>query len=93
MDRRNRVGDLMISHMRQEGVFSACTHDGIVSDVGNGAGLRLWKGMNPHPLSYARVAMSYLRRDERFDKGLIRACDIRGRETRLQSVFLKEEYQ
>lgn len=67
----NRVGDLMLEALREDGTHSVCTYDGTMASVGRDADLPLWKGMSPHPLNYARLAASYLRRDDRFVSGII----------------------
>ena len=70
---KNRVGDAMLQALEQAGYYSVCTYDGIMATVGRELDLPLWKGMNPHPLNYARLAASYLRRDDRFVSGTINA--------------------
>jgi hypothetical protein len=94
--RTNPVGDAMIALMREQGggvSWSVCTLDGWMNDAAHIAGVRLWRGMNPHPANRMIVGASWLRRDERFEKSLIHADDTRGAARRLTLFTLKPSYR
>jgi len=89
---RNRVGDAMISVMSRDGFNSVCMLDGAMNDVALSVEppLELWRGMNPHPLNRAKVAASYLARDDRFTVAHMHAHDSIGRPRRLRLFMLRK---
>lgn len=94
---RNRVGDAVAAYMCREGegFFSLCVMDGAMNDAvcDLDPPLKLWKGMNPHPLNRAQVAASWLARDDRFEVKHFHAHDSLGRERVLRLFSLKEEFR
>jgi hypothetical protein len=92
---RNRVGDAALRYMAQDGTWNVCVLDGAMNDLtwDLEPPLTLWKGMNPHPLNRARVAASYLARDDRFEVGRIRAHDSNGHERVLRLFTAKPEFR
>lgn len=90
--RTNRVGDEMIRQLRLAGCFSVTTLDGLMGDVGYDLDLKLHKGMGEHPMNRCKVAASWLERDDRFEKNLIKAHDSLGRSRTIRSFRLKPEF-
>lgn len=92
---RNRVGDAMLAYMNGEQCWSICVLDGAMNEITFDLHppLKLWKGMNPHPMNRAQVAASYLARDDRFEIGRIHAHDTRGRERVLRLYKAKPEFR
>lgn len=88
--KRNRVGDAMLAYMAREGFWSVCVFDGCMTDIACDLDLKLWKGMNPHPMNRSQVAASYLARDDRFEIKHIRAHDTRSRSRLLRLYVAKE---
>lgn len=87
--RKRPVGDLMLNYLAAEGAVSVCSNDGLMAQVGRECDLPLWKGMNPHPLNYGRLATARLSSDPRFVAGLIRATDCDGRERLLKCFWIR----
>ena len=94
-ERRNRVGTAMLAYMGREKCWSICVLDGAMNDITFDLDppLKLWRGMNPHPLNRARVAASYLARDDRFEIRHLRAHDSRGRDRLLRLFKARPEHQ
>jgi hypothetical protein len=92
----NRVGDEMIRLLQEQGggvCWSVCTLDGWMGDAAFNADVKLWRGMNPHPANRMIVGASWLRRDDRFEVGLIHAHDTSGRARKLSLFTLKPEFR
>lgn len=92
---RNRVGDAMLAYMNREGCWNICVLDGAMNDITFELDppLKLWKNMNPHPMNRARVAASYLARDDRFEFRPVLAHDTMNRERRLRLFTAKPEFR
>lgn len=92
---RNRVGDAMLAYMNDYGCWAICVLDGAMNEIALELDppLKLWKGMNPHPMNRAQVAASYLARDDRFEIVHIRGHDTRNRERLLRLYKAKPEFR
>ena len=92
---QNRIGDAMLRRMAEDGSWMICVMDGAMNEVTFDVEppIKLWRGMNPHPLNRARVAASYLARDERFEVSYLRATDSLCRERILRLFKAKPEFQ
>ena len=88
---RNKVGDIVLHYLQEAGTISVTSRDGLLGDAGIEAGVKLYKHLKSHPISYMTVASDWLERDDRFEKSLIHGHDLKGNPCILRCFTLRKE--